>query len=50
MRYKRIQEREKHEGERAALEGKEVSKTPSNEQLDLVDRLTQNLARIHKRN
>ena len=49
LRYKRAQEREKHEAEKRAFEGKKVSKTPAKEQLDLVDRLTRNLDRIHKR-
>jgi acetyl-CoA decarbonylase/synthase complex subunit delta len=49
LRYKRAQEREKHEAEREALEAKEVSKTPAKEQLDLIGKLTKNLDRIHKR-
>jgi acetyl-CoA decarbonylase/synthase complex subunit delta len=49
LRYKRALEREKHEAEKKALEGKEVPKTPAKEQLDLVGRLTKNLDRIHKR-
>lgn len=49
IRYKRTQEREKHEAERRALEGEKEAKTPSYEQLSLVDRLSRNIDRIHKR-
>jgi acetyl-CoA decarbonylase/synthase complex subunit delta len=49
LRQKRAEEREKREAERTAAEGEEVSKTPAGEQLDLVEKLTMNLRRIHKR-
>jgi acetyl-CoA decarbonylase/synthase complex subunit delta len=49
LRYRRAQEREKHEAEKHALKGKDVPKTPARDQLDLVGRLTKNLDRIHKR-
>ena len=49
LRYKRAQEREKHEAEKKALKGKETPKTASKDQPDLVDRLIRNLDRIHKR-
>ena len=49
LRYKRAQEREKHEAERKAREGEAVQKTAAAEQFSLVDRLSQNIDRIHKR-
>jgi len=49
LRYKRAQEREKHDAGRVSAAGKDVSRTAAKEQFDLVDRLTQNLNRIHKR-
>ena len=49
LRQKRAVEREKAGAERKAMEGKKVSKTPAAEQLDFVDKLIQNLNRIHKR-
>jgi len=49
LRQKRAQEREKLERERKAREGKELPKTAAAEQLSLVDRLIQNLDRIHRR-
>ena len=49
LRYKRTLEREKHEAERKAREGEKITKTAASVQLDLVERLTQNLERIHKR-
>jgi acetyl-CoA decarbonylase/synthase complex subunit delta len=49
LRQKRAQEREKLETKRKALEGKELPKTAAAEQLSLVDRLIQNLDRIHRR-
>lgn len=49
IRLKRAQEREKHEAERKAFEEARVPKTPAEIQLDLVDRLSLNLDRIHKR-
>jgi len=50
LRYRRTLEREKHEAEKEALRGKGLPKTPAKDQLDLVERLTKNLDRIHKRN
>jgi acetyl-CoA decarbonylase/synthase complex subunit delta len=50
LRYRRAQEREKHEAEKHSLRGKGLPKTPAKDQLDLVDRLVMNLNRIHKRN
>jgi acetyl-CoA decarbonylase/synthase complex subunit delta len=49
LRYKRAQEREKHEAEKKAFKGKETPKTASKDQPDLVDMLIRNLDRIHKR-
>jgi len=42
-------EREKHESEMATGEGEEIPKTAAERQLGLVEKLTQNLDRIHKR-
>jgi acetyl-CoA decarbonylase/synthase complex subunit delta len=49
IRYKRAQERDKHEAEKKAGEVKAMSKTAAKEQLGLVDRLILNIDRIHKR-
>ena len=49
LRYKRALEREKLEAERMASEGKEIPKTPSKLQMTLVDKLIQDLDRIHRR-
>jgi acetyl-CoA decarbonylase/synthase complex subunit delta len=49
IRLKRAQEREKHDAERKVSEETKVSKTPAERQVDLVDRLSLNLDRIHKR-
>lgn len=49
LRLKRAQEREKLEAEKKAGDAKTVSKTAAIEQPDLVERLTQNIDRIHKR-
>jgi acetyl-CoA decarbonylase/synthase complex subunit delta len=49
LRYKRALEREKLEAERKALEGKEIPKTPAKAQMTLVDKLIQDLDRIHRR-
>lgn len=49
LRYKRALEREKHEAEKAAAEGEEIPKTAAEKQLSLVEALTRNLDRIHKR-
>ncbi len=49
LRRKRAEEREKHAAEHASKEGEAVSKTPATDQLDLVDRLTRNIDRIHRR-
>jgi acetyl-CoA decarbonylase/synthase complex subunit delta len=49
LRYKRALEREKHDAEMSAAEGEEIPKTASEKQLSLVEILTRNLDRIHKR-
>ena len=49
LRYQRALEREKHEAKMAAGEGEEIAKTPAKQQLGQVEKLTQNLDRIHKR-
>ena len=49
LRYKRALEREKHEAEMVAAEGEEIPKTAAEKQLSLVETLTRNLGRIHKR-
>jgi acetyl-CoA decarbonylase/synthase complex subunit delta len=49
LRYKRALEREKHQAEMAAAEAEDIPKTAAARQLNLVERLTQNLDRIHKR-
>jgi len=49
LRYKRALEREKLEAERKALEGEKIRKTSAAEQLSLVDKLIQDLDRIHRR-
>jgi acetyl-CoA decarbonylase/synthase complex subunit delta len=49
LRQKRALEREKLEAERKAAEGEEVPKTPAADQIDMVDKLINNLNRIHKR-
>ena len=49
LRYKRAREREKQESERKALAGRDVSKTPAKDQLDLVEGLIRNIDRIHRR-
>ena len=49
LRYKRALEREKLEAERAKLERERVTKTPAKEQKSLVDKLMENLDRIHRR-
>jgi acetyl-CoA decarbonylase/synthase complex subunit delta len=49
LRQKRVLEREKLEAERKAAEGGEVPKTPAADQIDMVDKLINNLNRIHKR-
>jgi acetyl-CoA decarbonylase/synthase complex subunit delta len=49
LRYKRALEREKHEAEMEAAEGEEIPKTAAEKQLSLVEKLTRNLDRIHKR-
>ncbi|MBN2126236.1 MAG: acetyl-CoA decarbonylase/synthase complex subunit delta [Deltaproteobacteria bacterium] len=49
LRQKRAKEREKHEAERQAREGEKATRTAAADQLDLVDKLTMNLRRIHKR-
>lgn len=49
LRYKRALERENLETERKALEGKKVPKRPAGQQLTPVDKLIQDLDRIHRR-
>jgi len=49
IRLKRAQEREKLDAERKVCEETRMSKTPAEKQLDLVERLSLNLDRIHKR-
>jgi acetyl-CoA decarbonylase/synthase complex subunit delta len=49
LRQKRVQEREKLEAGRKAAEGEEVPKTPAADKIDMVDKLINNLNRIHKR-
>ena len=49
LRFKRAQEREQHEAEMKASAAGAKTKTPSKDQMDLVERLTKNLDRIHKR-
>jgi acetyl-CoA decarbonylase/synthase complex subunit delta len=49
LRYKRALEKEKHEAEMSAAEGEEIPKTAAEKQLSLVETLTRNLDRIHKR-
>ena len=49
LRYQRALEREKHEAEMAKSEEEEVPKTAAKVQLGMVDKLTMNLNRIHKR-
>ncbi len=49
LRQKRGLERENLEAERKTAEGEEVPKTPAADQIDMVDKLINNLNRIHKR-
>jgi acetyl-CoA decarbonylase/synthase complex subunit delta len=49
LRQKRAEEREKLDAERADVKGAAVAKTPASEQKSLVDKLMENLDRIHKR-
>jgi acetyl-CoA decarbonylase/synthase complex subunit delta len=49
LRYERALEREKHEAQMAAAEAEDIPKTAAARQLSLVEKLTQNLDRIHKR-
>jgi len=49
LRYQRALEREKHEAEMRAAEAEEIPKTAAKEQLSQVEKLMQNLDRIHKR-
>jgi len=49
LRYKRAQEGEKREAEKDVYTGREAPKTAAKDQLDLVEGLTKNLERIHKR-
>ena len=49
LRRKRAEERQKHAAEHAAGKEEEIPKTAAKEQLDLVERLSQNIDRIHRR-
>ena len=49
LRYQRALEREKHEAEKRAAEEEEIPKTAAKQQLNQVEKLMQNLNRIHKR-
>jgi len=49
LRQKRTQEREKLEAERKAAETEKGTRTAAADQLSLVDRLIENLERIHRR-
>ena len=49
LRQKRAQEREKLEAERKVVGGESQTRSPAADQLDLVEKLTMNLNRIHKR-
>ena len=49
LRYQRALEREKPEAEMRADEEEEIPKTASKQQLNQVEKLMQNLNRIHKR-
>ncbi len=49
LRYQRALEREKHEAEKQAVEEVEITKTAAKVQLGLIEKLSQNLDRIHKR-
>ncbi|MBW1703632.1 MAG: acetyl-CoA decarbonylase/synthase complex subunit delta [Deltaproteobacteria bacterium] len=49
LRYQRALEREKHEAGMRAAEEEEIPKTAAKEQLNQVEKLMQNLNRIHKR-
>ena len=49
LRQKRAAEREKHEAERNVADAASVSKTAATAQLGLVDKLIENLDRIHRR-
>ena len=49
LRYERAQEREKLEAERKVLEGEEVTKTAAAQQKTMVEKLMENIDRIHRR-
>lgn len=49
LRYERAAEREKLEAERAALKGEETPKGPSAQQKTMVEKLIDNIDRIHRR-
>lgn len=49
LRAKRAQERDKLEAARKEKEGEDLVKTPAAAQLSLVDKLTRNLDRMHRR-
>ena len=49
IRIKRAQERERHDAERMGSSETGASRTPAGKQMDLIDRLSLNLDRVHKR-
>ena len=49
LRYERAKEREKLGAERKALEGEEVAKTAAAQQKTMVEKLMENIDRIHRR-
>ena len=49
LRYERALEREKHETERKTREGVKVTRTTARDQISLVEKLSRNLDRIHRR-
>ena len=49
LRYERAQERGKLEAERKVLEGEEVAKTAAAQQKTMVEKLMENIDRIHRR-
>jgi len=49
LRYNRALKKESMESERKTLESKKITKTPASIQLSLVDKLMQDLDRIHRR-
>jgi len=49
LRYKRAQEREKHEAEKKGGEGEALARTAAAQQLDMVEKLIAAINRIHRR-